>query len=126
MKKNRSTTQHKTNLGKDGEKLAKEFAQKNGYAVLEMNWRWGKLEIDMICKKNNVLHFIEVKTRQSATFGHPEDFVDEQKMKRLFQIANQYMYLCKHQNEYCFDIISVTIKPNLTIRMIEDAFFPTW
>ena len=36
------------------------------------NWRFKHYEIDIIALKNEIIHFIEVKTRQTTTFGYPE------------------------------------------------------
>ncbi|HRN47849.1 MAG TPA: YraN family protein, partial [Niabella sp.] len=50
-------------LGKTGEELAVQYFITRGYEILNQNWRFSHYEIDLIAKKNNKLHFIEVKTR---------------------------------------------------------------
>ena len=112
--------------GQLGEKLAKQFLQDKGYFIHETNWRWGKLEIDLIGTHKDILHFIEVKTRYSDRFGKPEDFVNTSKMDRLFRAASQYMYLQSYQEQFCFDIISIVLFPEQKILFFEDAFFPGW
>lgn len=112
--------------GQLGEKLAKQFLQDKGYFIHETNWRWGKLEVDLIGTHKDRLHFIEVKTRYSDRFGKPEDFVNTTKMDRLFCAASQYMYLQSYQGPFCFDIISIVLFPEQKIHFFEDAFFPGW
>ena len=66
-------------LGKQGEALAVEFLQKNGYTILETNWTFQKAEVDIIARKNNFLAVVEVKTRSNIDFGLPQDFVNPKK-----------------------------------------------
>ena len=56
-----------------GEKLACTFFEQKGFVILHTNWRHGRCEVDIIASKNNVLHFIEVKTRSNKDFGLPEE-----------------------------------------------------
>ena len=62
-------------FGKEGEELAALWLSERGYDILHRNWRFGKLEIDIVAKKNEKLHIIEVKTRKGNFFGLPEDGV---------------------------------------------------
>ena len=45
--------------GRSGETLAAGWVEKQGYKVIERNWRTGHLEIDLIARKGNTLYFIE-------------------------------------------------------------------
>jgi putative endonuclease len=38
-------------LGKNGEKLAKEYFEKNNYELLYLNWRHSHYEVDIIAGK---------------------------------------------------------------------------
>ncbi len=57
--------------GVNGELIAKSYLEKNGYLILERNWRYKKYEIDIIAQKPNLIVFVEVKTRKNDTFGEP-------------------------------------------------------
>jgi putative endonuclease len=48
-------------FGKEGEALALEFLRKNDFEILHCNWRYSRYEIDIIAKKQSLLHIIEVK-----------------------------------------------------------------
>ena len=81
-------------LGKLGEDLAVKFLQKKGFKIIAQNYRskrWG--ELDVVCLDENVLVFVEVKTRTSYAFGSPADAVTEFKLKKLVRSA-QYFKLC--------------------------------
>ncbi|MFD0939911.1 YraN family protein [Pedobacter boryungensis] len=113
-------------LGVKGETIAKEYLEKIGYEILDVNWVHGKAEVDLVAYLNRQIIFVEVKTRSSVAFGFPEDFVSNAKQKQLELAANEYIELMNHQDEIRFDIISVLFdkQNNHTIKHIEDAFWP--
>ena len=49
-------------FGKEGEQDAVDFLIENGHTILERNFRFGHAEIDIISRKDNILHIVEVKT----------------------------------------------------------------
>lgn len=111
-------------LGELGEDLAVEELEKNGYEIVERNWRYKKAEIDIIARKNEVLAIVEVKTRSSDYFGDPQDFVNTKKIKMLVEAVNEYVNSKDLDVEVRFDIIAIIINENkLTLEHLEDAFF---
>lgn len=110
-------------LGKKGEKLAIDFLIKNGYQILEKNYRYLKAEVDIIAKKENVLAVVEVKTRTTDYFGDPQDFVNPKKIKLLLSAIDYYVIEKDLDVEVRFDIIAIIHKNNNTkIEHLEDAF----
>ena len=110
-------------LGKKGEKLAIDFLIKNGYQILEKNYRYLKAEVDIIAKKENVLAVVEVKTRTTDYFGDPQDFVNPKKIKLLLSAIDYYVIEKDLDIEVRFDIIAIIHKNNNTkIEHLEDAF----
>ena len=110
-------------LGKKGEELAVDFLQKKGYQILERNWRFKKAEIDVIALKNDVLAIIEVKTRSTAYFGNPQDFVNEKKIQLLVEAVNEYVISKDLDVEVRFDIVAILkTNNNFSIEHLEDAF----
>lgn len=109
--------------GKDGEKMAVDYFIQLGYEILHQNWRHKNWEIDIIASKNKRLHIIEVKTRTSTLFGHPEDGMDNRKMQYLINAAEEYMYQHPQWNQLQFDILAITILPAKTeFFLIEDVY----
>jgi len=110
-------------LGKKGEIIAQEYLIEQGYHILKTNWRFGKAEIDIIAKKEDLIVVIEVKTRSSEHYGKPEIFVNKKKMKLLLEAINHYVEENNYENEIRFDIISIIINQyRKDIEHIENAF----
>ena len=98
-------------IGKYGEDIAKDFLIKNGFEILETNYRYSKIaEIDIIAKKKNILHFIEVKTRTQDFFGAPLEAITPNKLKQIYSCALQYMNNSKKRYEkYQIDAIGIIL-----------------
>lgn len=109
--------------GDRGEQIAAEYIIKNGFRVLERNYRYKRAEIDIIALKNEQLIFVEVKTRTGSFFGNPEEAVDEKKAEMIMMAANHYIFENSWDMDIRFDIISVLMNPNLKIYHFEDAFY---
>ncbi len=110
-------------LGKQGEELAVDFLQKNGYEILETNWTFQKAEVDIIAKIGNTLAIIEVKTRSSTDFGLPQDFVKPKKIQLLVKAVNEFVQSKDYDVEVRFDIIAIHKNGNeFIIEHLEDAF----
>lgn len=113
-----------TDLGNKGEELAVNFLLKQGYSILERNYRFDKAEIDIIARKSEILAIVEVKTRSTADFGNPQDFVKPKQIQRLVKAVNEYVEMKNLNLEIRFDIIAI-IKQNqiFEIDHIENAFY---
>lgn len=110
--------------GIEGERLGADYLLHAGYQIMEKNWRHSHWEVDIIAIKNNTLHFIEIKTRRSKKFGHPEEKVGKKKIENLINAAEQYLYLFPQWKRIQFDILSVTMPANEPVAyfFIEDVY----
>lgn len=119
MKKNHLET------GTTGEDLAVEYLQERNYLIQERNWRCKHFEIDIIASHQNLLIFVEVKTRKSINFGYPEESISKIKMKRLKLAATFYHYKNPKYKRIQFNVISILLLPNqpFSIEMFEDVYF---
>lgn len=108
--------------GAKGELLAEAFLKKQGYRIVERNFRCKFGEIDLVGYRKGVLSFIEVKTRSSDAFGQPIDSVNKAKQRRLVRLANYYLYKKKASDALpCrFDVVSILMKDGKP----EIDFFP--
>ncbi len=112
-------------LGDFGEKIALSHLVKYGYQIIEKNWRYGKLEIDIIAQKSDIIAIVEVKMRENHDFGEPEDFVNRKKQGLLVKAANEFLQSRGIELEARFDIIAITGTNNtFIVKHIEGAFFP--
>ncbi|WP_158839920.1 YraN family protein [Polaribacter sp. L3A8] len=110
-------------LGKEGEKLAIKFLLKNGYKILETNYRYLKAEVDIIALKGEILAAVEVKTRSSDYFEEPQDAVKAKKIKLLVSAIDYYVVQRDLDVEVRFDIIAILInKKGTKLEHLEDAF----
>lgn len=111
--------------GIKGEQIARNFLENLGYNILFTNWRFEKKEVDIIATHNNLLIFVEVKTRTSFDFGYPEEAVDSKKQTFLKTAADEFLYLHPQHEQLRFDIISILLKGDAVkeLKHIEDAFF---
>ncbi len=120
-----SMANHNT-TGHLGEKMAQEFLLKKGFKILHQNWRHSHWEVDLIASLNDILHFIEVKTRRTQKFGFPEDDVTKKKMQNLINASEEYLVLFPGWKKIQFDILSISILKNQSPEyfFIEDVYIP--
>lgn len=117
-------------IGIIGEAEAAKMLEKKGFKVVEHNWRMGHLEIDLIAESKKEVVFAEVKAR-TTTYGDklPEEYVDEDKKRRMIAAGNAYIKLKRLQKTLRFDIIGILVDPQtqeITYRgHWENAFQPS-
>lgn len=109
--------------GQLGENHAAAYLRAQGYAVLRQNYRFKRAEIDIIAQKENLLVFVEVKTRSTDRYGYPEEAVNTRKEELLLGAAEEFILAQEWEQEIRFDIISVTLTAPPTIHHIKDAFY---
>lgn len=111
---------NKRGFGSIGENIAAAYLEKNGFTILDRNYRSGRFgEIDIIAAENEYICFIEVKTRTGSLFGAPIEAVGYEKRQKIKALAWTYI---KHKNlgvrNMRFDIVEITGK------RINDEFLP--
>jgi len=110
-------------LGELGEKRARDYLLSKGYRIRHVNWHFGKLELDIVAEKDGWLVVIEVKTRSTETFEHPEEAITKQKIRNIVFATHEYILIFDWQGETRFDVISVIPHgQDFYIDHIEDAF----
>jgi putative endonuclease len=84
-------------VGEFGENAVVDFVRAQGTTVVDRNWRIKEGEIDIVGRlADGTIAFIEVKTRTSATFGHPLESINSKKAHRLQRLA--LAWLATHQS----------------------------
>jgi putative endonuclease len=112
-------------IGSEGEEKAILFLKKQGFKILEKNYRCKIGEIDIIATKNDLISFVEVKTRRSEEFGHPEESVNRRKRKKIINTAKYYLMVNNlyYKKDVRFDILSIIRKKSeFEIDFFENAF----
>jgi putative endonuclease len=117
---------NRQNTGRRGEEIARQYLLDQGYRIEATNYRYRRVEIDIVAKEGECLVFVEVKTRRGLGFGHPSGAVSATKEAKISRAAKAYMYETGHDWEIRFDIISVLLHQDgsHTLEHIQDAFFP--
>jgi len=78
-------------IGIYGEQLAEKYFTKKGYKILARRFQTRHGEIDLIVVKDKAIAFVEIKTRTTTKFGHPEEAVNYHKIKKMRITARQYI-----------------------------------
>ena len=110
-------------MGKWGEDCAADYLQRNGYTIIDRDWKSGHRDIDIVAADTNgTTVFVEVKTRRNRLFGDPEEAVDYQKLQSLQSAMNHYIKYRHINGEVRLDIITVvgTIGTEPEIDHIKD------
>ena len=95
-------------LGNEGEVFAAEFLEKQGYRILERNFRCRMGELDLVVLKDEYLVFVEVKTRSRSGIS-PLISITKAKRSKIRKLAEYYL-LGRPLNKYQprFDVIGLT------------------
>ena len=120
-----SSKNKQPSVGKIGEDLAAKFLEEKGYNIIERNYRFGHGELDIIAEKDNILIFIEVKTKKHGDFGDPINWIKRGKQLQMGRIARGYLYERNITDRDCrFDVVLVTWQDGLwKIDHLENAFW---
>ena len=111
-------------FGKESESLAVRYLKKNGYKIIEHNYRNKIGEIDIIAKEKGTLVFVEVKARKTHVFGNPKWAVTPKKQRKISMVALYYLKATKQTHVKArFDVVSLSLaKDNPKIEIIKNAF----
>jgi len=118
---NRSTRE----IGNEGERLAAAFLESKGWMVLDQNYAFQRAEVDIVAYDQTCIVFVEVKYRTGTRFGHPEEQIDQAKIRNLYKAAEAWMYERKMEGSPTrFDVVSIVQQGREApdIHHIEDAF----
>lgn len=115
---------YKNRTGKTGELKAAQFLTESGYKIINTNYKFEKSEIDIICIKDKILIFVEVKTRRNKKFGEPEESITPYKIKNIQKTAEGFILNHPEYENYDlrFDVITLLIDNTIEINHIENAF----
>lgn len=105
--------------GCTGEKFAADYFFAQGYVLRATRYRTNEGEIDLIVQRQNLLLFVEVKTRTSDCFGTGVESVNPLKLYRLLKTIHHYLDCHPWQGEWRLDVVAIDLNPNGTFRSLE-------
>lgn len=110
-------------LGRIGEDEACYYLMHRDYSLLDRNWRYHHLEIDIVAEWHGEIVFVEVKTRRNEHFATARDAVTLGKQSNIVEAGRAYMSLHRIDSPYRFDIITVVGEQRpYTIRHFRAAY----
>lgn len=115
-------TTYKKTVGDFGEDLVEEYLRNKGYDILDRNFRKPFGEIDIIARIDEIVVFVEVKTRKNKDFANPSEAVTISKQQKIIKASQAYLM----ENDLTdsiirFDVAEV-IRVDGEINYIENAF----
>ena len=97
-----------TETGRRAETVAANYLVRDGYEIIERNWRTRWCEIDIVATKRGILYFVEVKYRRSGAQGNGLDYITSKKLAQMHFAAE--FWLTKHASsaDYRLSALEVT------------------
>ena len=109
-------------VGLRGERLALEYLERFGYQLVTRNYRFESGEIDLIVLKEQLLVFVEVKTRLDGRFGWPEQGLSHRQSVKIRATADGFVAQYGWPFNIRFDVVSVMLSNPAEVVHFQDAF----
>lgn len=116
--------QSRTEKGRFFEKLAKDYLLNQGYKIIAQNFQSSHKELDIICSKDEVIHFVEVKGRTSKRFGEITETITKKKKENLLEAAQMWVQENSEEGvDWQIDFLGVENPPSgkLKFTFIQNA-----
>lgn len=97
-------------IGDIGEQAVCDFLERNGYEILKRNFTVRGGEIDIIAYKNQVIAFVEVKTRKEDALCEGEQAITEYKKQHIIKTAEIFYSRLNKPCQCRFDVAVVELK----------------
>ena len=107
----------KTEIGQRGEQAAARFLYSRGFEILARNWRSGRYEIDIVARRGDVIHIIEVKCRKANGLTTPYEALTAKKFEALVCATQRYIEQNAIDCEIEFGLIAATHNPDDSISI---------
>jgi len=108
-----------TDTGRKAERAAANYLEMRGYAIIEMNWRRPRSEVDIIARKAGVIYFVEVKYRRTDAQGSGLEYITDAKLQRMKRGAFYWVDETKYTGEFQLAAIEVS-GPQFTVEHFID------
>jgi len=116
-------------VGKIGEDLARLYLEKEGYKVIEQNYRTKYAEIDLVALRQAqgrlgklfgkpTLVFVEVRTKVGEQWGSPEDTINKAKLWKVLQNAKTYTAFSRWDGPCQIDAVCIVLKPDMSVSRL--------
>ncbi|MNI07521.1 hypothetical protein D3C73_605310 [compost metagenome] len=108
-------------IGRAGELIAQTYLREQGFMILEMNWRCKSGELDIVAELDQVLVFVEVRTRKRlGSYGTAKESVNPRKQQQVRETAQYYLHrFRKYEQRVRFDVITIELKDEGEVPFLE-------
>lgn len=93
--------------GREAEAAAAAYLEKQGYAIIEQNWRTRYCEIDIVARKKKTVYFVEVKYRQNEAQGQGLEYITPKKLGQMRFAAE--MWVQEHDWKHDYDLAAIEV-----------------
>lgn len=111
-----------TQTGRKAEAAARAYLEMRGFKIIEQNFRRPNCEIDIIARKADVIHFIEVKYRANDNQGGGWESITATKLKKMQHAAWTWVDEYKWRGEYMLSAIELGGPKFTVMGFIENVF----
>jgi putative endonuclease len=115
-------------IGAEGEQAAVDWLRAEGFEIVARNWKSSPYELDIVARRWDVLHFVEVKSRDSESWQSPEESMTPAKQRSFRRAVEAYLVLNDTDLEPQLDLIAVdtTSDGQFEVRYIPEAVIVRW
>ena len=113
-------------IGNRGERLAQAYLRRQGYDIVAANWSSIEGELDIVARQDDMLVFVEVRTRRDSNTEAALASITPRKRQRMINAV--YRYLSDQEldpdSDWRIDVIAIALQRNGSRRIahVEDAF----
>lgn len=94
--------------GREAEAAAAHYLSRQGFKIIDQNWRTRYCEIDIVAQRNKTIYFIEVKYRKSPDWGSGLEYITASKQKQMTFAAEMWVSDCRWKGDYSLGALEVT------------------
>jgi putative endonuclease len=115
-------------IGAEGEQAAVDWLRAEGFEIVARNWRSSPYELDIVARRWDTLHFVEVKSRDSLSWQTPEESMTLKKQRSFRRAVEAYLALTDSDLEPQLDLIAVDTAADgsFEVRYIPEAVISRW
>ena len=111
-----------TEVGRKAEAAARVYLEMRGFQIMEQNWRRPQAEVDIIARKDDVMHFIEVKYRAGSQQGSGLDAITPAKLRRMQRGAEIWVEDSNWSGEYVLSGIEIAGTGFSVLNFVENIW----
>jgi putative endonuclease len=111
-----------TETGRKAEAAARVYLEMRGFEIVELNWRRPRAEIDIVARKDGVIHFVEVKYRRTDDQGGGLEAITPTKLKQMHRAAWSWVDEYKYHGEYVLSAIELAGPTFTVLNFIDNVY----